>query len=88
MSLIIVSVIAALFCIAYITQKIKEKSRNQELEYLIQKLNEIHESNSQERIRMQTSNSQTRELFRVVNLILDENTENARNYHNSQESMK
>ena len=84
----LVTLLAVIFFISYLLQKSKEKKRTKQLEYLIEKLQEIQKNHSQDRLRFQTEDVQLRKLAMQCNLLLEENQENERNYRNSEESMR
>ena len=84
----LVTLLAVTFFICNLLQKSKEKKRTMQLEYLIEKLQEIQKNHSQDRLRFQTEDEQLRKLSMQCNLLLEENQENERNYRNSEESIR
>lgn len=87
MRMIYISVILGLFGIIAF-QYYRRKRRNQELNYLTQKMKEICEHELENRIRIVTSDPYIQKLAVSCNLVLDENAKHAREYRQSQESMK
>lgn len=85
---IILIVLVLLLLIIVIFQRIKEKHRNQEITYLINKLDSILSERSREQVKIVTSDEQIKRLMEAVNDVLTENSQNLACYLKSQESMK
>ena len=83
-----VTLLAVIFFLSYLSQKSKEKKRTKQLDYLVEKLQEIQENHTHDRLRFQTEDEQLRKLALQCNLLLEENQENERNYRKSEDSMR
>lgn len=87
MDLILVGVIIVLIIVITI-QWNSNKSLSRDIDYIQVKLEEIIENDSDERIKVFTSNESLKKLAATTNKLLDYNSENARKYNKTKISMK
>ncbi|MGL5067804.1 MAG: sensor histidine kinase [Sarcina sp.] len=87
MELILIGIIIVLIIVVFI-QRNSNKSLSKDIDYIQVKLEEIIDSNSDERIKVFTSNESLKKLAATTNKLLDYNSENARKYNKTKISMK
>ena len=87
MELILIGIIIVLIIVVFI-QWNSNKSLSKDIDYIQVKLEEIIDSNSDERIKVFTSNESLKKLAATTNKLLDYNSENARKYNKTKISMK
>ncbi|MGL4760558.1 MAG: sensor histidine kinase [Sarcina sp.] len=87
MELILLGIIIVLIIVVFI-QWNSNKSLSKDIDYIQVKLEEIIDSNSDERIKVFTSNESLKKLAATTNKLLDYNSENARKYNRTKISMK
>ena len=87
MELILIGIIIVLIIVITI-QWNSNKSLSRDIDYIQVKLEEIIENDSDERIKVFTSNESLKKLAATTNKLLDYNSENARKYNKTKMSMK
>lgn len=84
--LLLIICIILVFCLIY--EKQKARTSKKEISYIIEKLNAIMETDTQETIKLMTDEEQIRELLMTLNRVLEYNHANQMKYHQSRQSMK
>lgn len=87
MEIVFISIISILG-ITVILQYQQKKRITKELKYITQKLGEIIEKDSIERLRVFTSNEEVKGLIAIINEVLDYNQQNKMQYKKTKYSMK
>lgn len=87
MKILLVTIILILTLIIFI-QRSKNVKISKDIKYMEVKLQEIMENNSEERIKVFTSNEEVKKLIGTINKLLDYNGKNITKYNKTKLSMK
>lgn len=81
-------IVIGILIVILIYEIMRDKQRTKELKYVTEKLEEIIQQQTRERVQLVTGDKEIRRLTVIINQLLDENGRNLRGYLRSQESMK